>query len=337
MLSLLPRGPAAPAALLSLALFILGPPAARGDVLVASAGAIQHNEALGIVPSLVPVFGSAFSPYQMMSPGGLYPTLIGGTEIVHGAAAGPLVPPLGLVTPPVPPSFGGASTVMQATGNPLGGGGILWPSFSVFDVGPPLDGIWSVNVSEGSATLVATFDYVGYFGAILGVVGFAPTDPLTGLPSLVAAGIRGDILIDRPAAFADTLLTPNVIIASDGAGLLPEFSAAFFDGGALGGDFYALLPPAAGSSPFIAYAVALRPEFIPAGTVIDLTGALTLMADPPISSAIIQLNPPPIELPGPVVGIQGGFAPEPSTLVLWGVGLLGLGLYRRCGRARVAG
>lgn len=302
----------------SLALAVSWP--ARGDLLLSTNGG---GITFGVSPAGAPQAGApVFDPFgALLSAGSGYPlqgpatppvqSFFGGYTNAGGNLAGAGI--AAVANPAaIAPGFGTGATALRAAGGPAGGG-IFWTQGSVSD--PLANGVASLNISKGTAEFIqANTPLTGNPGVYLSVAGSLGNQP----GAYVEAALDASFVLARAGGGPPiTLGIINVTIASDGPGALPDFVSANsftrFNG--------------AGANTFTAAGVSLLPAItLNPGDVLFMDGTLTLLADPPMSDVIFQLNPLPFDAPIPTFGV--GAAPEPSSIALLVAGAVAVSLRR---------
>jgi hypothetical protein len=169
---------------------------------------------------------------------------------------------------------------------------------------------------------------MGYVGAVLAIHGFFGGQA----NAVVGAALDGAISWNGGAPQEATV----VLFGSSLAGQPTSVFAAGV--GATNGTYFNC-GFAFGCNDFIAWGVSLlnggQQITIPNGQTLTLNGALSVIADPPISSGIFSLDPRTTVTPGTILPDFGaaGSTPEPSTLALVGGALLAL-VWKRRARPR---
>jgi hypothetical protein len=316
-----------------------------GSVAGISAFTVTVDPANGAIP----VFGPSGQLFNIgVLPLGAGYGTIGqtGSTLVGSAGGGFATPaaPLGslsftqapvAVTPqgPFGDSIGGAASLRASTFAAGQGAGILWfaPSF-IGDSGPGATGTsarGSVMVSHG----IANFTDVGGDANKVPGVAMAITGTLGGqgpLGAFVAASLVATFTVFNAAgAQVAPATSTSVIIVSDGTGPRADFVTSFSPTGDANTLTGAILFP--GADNFYAWGVSrLAAPIIPDGGSVTIDATLTMVADPQ-ASIVIDLLPPGTLLPdfGPIVSADAS-TPEPSSVILLGMGsLLVIGYVRR--------
>ena len=170
---------------------------------------------------------------------------------------------------------------------------------------------------------------MGYVGAVLAIHGFFGGQP----GAVVGAALDGAISWNGGQAQEATVVL-------FGSSLQGQPTSVFASGVGTTGGGYFNCGFAFGCNDFIAWGVSLlnggQQITIPNGGTLTLNGALSVIADPPISSGVFSLDPKGTVTPGTILPDFGaaGAAPEPSTLALVGGALLALAWNRRRARQR---
>jgi hypothetical protein len=197
--------------------------------------------------------------------------------------------------------------------------------FALSDPGP--NGQASVTYSEANGvvfTNTSGFGVTGYVGAVLAIQG-----TFGGQAGAVAgAAIDGAISWNGGVAQEATV---SLFGSSVGA----NTSSLFTSGVGFQNITYSNCGFAFGCNNFVAWGVSLLNNgnqiTIPNGQTLALTGALSVVVDPPIFSDVFSLDPTtvvPNTINLPTLGAQSS-VPEPGTLGLIGVALAGFGFIRR--------
>ncbi len=169
----------------------------------------------------------------------------------------------------------------------------------------------------------------GYVGAVLAIHGFFGGQG----GAVVGAALDGAISWNGGNAQEATVVL-------FGSSLQGQPTSTFGSGVAAGNLSYFNCGFAFGCNDFIAWGVSLlnngQKITIPNGQTLTLNGALSVIADPPISSGIFSLDPNGTVTPGTILPDFGAneLAPEPSTLALVGGALLALVWKRTRARQR---
>jgi len=236
------------------------------------------------------------------------------------APAAPLTPlGFGAAQPAVPAvnfgdALGGSAMLAATTFNGGSGAAVYWrnPTY-IWDTG--VDGRASVNFSRGIANFTDTTADVKVPGVGLAITGTLGGQGPAG--AFVAATLDGRFSIFNAAGTLINSFSTSVAIVSDGPGARGDFVTATpsVAGSTLFSNF--IFPSA---NTFFAWGVDLLPAVaIPAGGSVRLDGTLSLVADPDVNLALDIL---PADAPMPDFGLIGSAVPEPTSIVMMGLGIL---------------